>query len=599
MLSRKGGGKTQTIETGSRTVYARRDLEEAGGNAEVDFGSPHGGFVYFSSLTPKMPQLLRNIHGIIEAFQHYARTQGSCTVLTRGELKRFLEHEFADIIVKPQDPATVDEVLRLLDEDDTGTVEFKEFLVLVFKVAQACFKTLSESPTGDCGSQESGSLPTGASQELGKEQSRRAEVGQAREAQPRESSQYGQSTQASRGQAGAEVQTRGQDRQSESQKQERESQQTEAGKRVQQTERLGEDKSHQIRQRRSETQSQTREQDRAQHTSGPVTGAGTRTQTDVTHTVTQTEVTQVMEQDRSHQIRSPSTQSQESTHGQTRGTGVQGQDRSQTSQVVIEHVQTLGGATQAMEQGRNYQIRNPSTQSQESTHGQTRGTGVQGQDRSQTSQVVIEHVQTLGGATQAMEQGRNYQIRSPSTQSQESTHDQTRGTGVQGQDRSQTSQMVTGGHIQTKAGPQTQRHAQATDQDRSQTARHVVDRDEGQTQRQSGSSHRWTQVSHYEAGEGKLGEQAQSVASTLTGRQDWSSTHPRCSVTGGQGEREPIVITQEWVGDHTREMEIPRQDQGSLCTGIPTAQGQEAAQSEGKRSLTAKGLYSYFKSNKP
>uniref|UniRef100_A0A8C0K6A8 Cornulin n=1 Tax=Canis lupus dingo TaxID=286419 RepID=A0A8C0K6A8_CANLU len=600
-----------------------------------------------------MPQLLRNIHGIIEAFQHYARTQGSCTVLTRGELKRFLEHEFADIIVKPQDPATVDEVLRLLDEDDTGTVEFKEFLVLVFKVAQACFKTLSESPTGDCGSQESGSLPTGASQELGKEQSRRAEVGQAREAQPRESSQYGQSTQASRGQAGAEVQTRGQDRQSESQKQERESQQTEAGKRVQQTERLGEDKSHQIRQRRSETQSQTREQDRAQHTSGPVTGAGTRTQTDVTHTVTQTEVTQVMEQDRSHQIRSPSTQSQESTHGQTRGTGVQGQDRSQTSQVVTEHVQTLGGATQAMEQDRSHQIRSPSTQSQESTHGQTRGTGVQGQDRSQTSQVVtehvqtlggatqameqdrshqirspstqsqesthgqtrgtgvqgqdrsqtsqvvIEHVQTLGGATQAMEQGRNYQIRSPSTQSQESTHDQTRGTGVQGQDRSQTSQMVTGGHIQTKAGPQTQRHAQATDQDRSQTARHVVDRDEGQTQRQSGSSHRWTQVSHYEAGEGKLGEQAQSVASTLTGRQDWSSTHPRCSVTGGQGEREPIVITQEWVGDHTREMEIPRQDQGSLCTGIPTAQGQEAAQSEGKRSLTAKGLYSYFKSNKP
>ncbi|CAD7693174.1 unnamed protein product [Nyctereutes procyonoides] len=546
-----------------------------------------------------MPQLLGNIHGIIEAFQHYARTQGSCTVLTRGELKRFLEHEFADIIVKPRDPATVDEVLRLLDEDDTGTVEFKEFLVLVFKVAQACFKTLSESPTGACGSQESGSLPTGASQELGKEQSRRAEVGQAREAQHRESSQYGQSTQASRGQAGAEVQTRGQDRQSESQKQERESQQTEAGRRVQQTERLGEDKSHQIRQRRSETQSQTREQDRAQHTSEPVTGAGTRTQTDVTHTVTQTEGTQVMEQDRSHQIRSPSTQSQESTHGQTRGTGVQGQDRSQTSQVVIENVQTLGGATQAMEQGRNYQIRSPSTQSQESTHGQTRGTGVQGQDRSQTSQVVIEHVQTLGGATQAMEQGRNYQIRSPSTQSQESTHGQTRGTGVQGQDRSQTSQMVTGGHIQTKAGPQTQRHAQATEQDRSQTARHIVDRDEGQTQRQSGSSHRWTQVSHYEAGEGKLGEQAQAVASTLTGRQDWSSTHPRCSVTGGQGEREPIVITQECVGDHTREMEIPRQGRGSLCTGIPTAQGQEAAQSEGKRGLTAKGLYSYFKSNKP
>ncbi|XP_035940097.2 cornulin [Halichoerus grypus] len=454
---------------------------------------------------------------------------------------------------------------------------------------------MSESPAGACGSQECRSLPTGASQELGKEQSRRAEVGQAREGQHREGSQCGQSTQASRGQSGTGAQTHGQDldqdRQSESHRQERESQQTQAGGHVQQTQRVGEAKSHQTRQRESERQSQTREQDRTHQTSDPVTGTGTQTQRDATQTV---------EQDRSHQIRSPGTQPQESTHGQTRGTEVHGQDRNQTSQTVTgEHVQTPGGATQAMEQDRSGQIGNPGTQPQESTHGQSRGTEVQGQDRSQTSQIVTgEHVQTLGGAAQAMEQDRSHQIGSPGTQPQESTHGQTRGTEVQGQDRYQTSEVVTGEHIQTQAGSQTQTHTQTMEQDRSQTASHIGDRDEGQTQRQSGSGQRWTQVSHYEAGERKLGGQTQAGSSTLTGRQNWSSTHPRCTVTGGQGEREPTVVTQEWVDDHTREMVIPMQNQGSLHTGMPSAQGQEAAQPEGKQGLTARRLYSYFKSNK-
>uniref|UniRef100_A0A8C8ZV24 Cornulin n=1 Tax=Prolemur simus TaxID=1328070 RepID=A0A8C8ZV24_PROSS len=491
-----------------------------------------------------MPQLLRNINGIIKAFERYSRTEGDCAVLNRGELKNLLEHEFADVIVRPHDPATVDEVLRLLDEDGTGTVDFKEFLVLTFKVAQACFKTLSESPEGACGSQASGSLQPGASQEPGGRQTAGTEVGSSGKGQHHEGNGHGQSEQASGGQGRTGTQTQGQnigsawvssyDRQAESQRQERTSQQTQVPGHVGQTQRVAESKSHQTRETRSERQSQTREQDRAHQTGEIVTGAGTQTQAGTTQTV---------EQDRSHQKGSTSTQAQQSTQGRNTGTETQGQDRSQTSQGVT------GGRVQTQ----------------------------------------------AGSHTQTVEQDRSHQKGSTSTQAQQSTQGRNTGTETQGQDRSQTSQGVTGGRVQTQAGSQ----IQIAEQDRHQNISHVGAREQGQTQMQSGSGERGTQVSNYEAGETVLGGQAQTGASTVEGRRDWTSTHPRCNETGGQGEREPAVVGQEWVDDHTREVVIQRQDQSSPHTDVPSAQGQGAAQPEGKQGSAATRLYSYFRSSKP
>ena len=509
---------------------------------------------------------------------------------------------------KPHDPATVDEVLRLLDEDHTGTVEFKEFLVLVFKVAQACFKTLSESPEGACGSQESGSLHSGASQELGEGQRSGTEVGRAGKGQHYEGSSHRQSQQGSRGQNRPGVQTQGQatgsawvssyDRQAESQSQERISPQIQLSGQTEQTQKAGEGKRNQTTEMRPERQPQTREQDRAHQTGETVTGSGTQTQAGATQTV---------EQDSRHQTGRTSTQTQEATNDQNRGTETHSQGRSQTSQAVTGgHAQIQAGThtqtpTQTMEQDSSHQTGSTSTQTQESINSQNRGTEIHGQGRSQTSQAVTGgHAQIQAGThtqtpTQTVEQDSSHQTGSTSTQTQESTNGQNRGTEIHGQGRSQTSQAVTGGHTQIQAGS----HTETVEQDRSQTVSHGGAREQGQTQMQPGSGQRWMQVSNPEAGETVPGGQAQTGASTESGRQEWSSTHPRRCVTEGQGDRQPTVVGEEWVDDHSRETVILRLDQGNLHTSVSSAQGQDAAQSEEKRGITARELYSYLRSNKP
>ncbi|XP_026575996.1 cornulin-like [Pseudonaja textilis] len=92
----------------------------------------------------EMSHLLRNIRSIICIFEKYAKDDGDCGTLSKGELKQLIQTEFADVIVDPHDPKTIETVLHLLDTDCDGKVGFEEFTVLVFKVVKACYKKVQE-----------------------------------------------------------------------------------------------------------------------------------------------------------------------------------------------------------------------------------------------------------------------------------------------------------------------------------------------------------------------------------------------------------------------------------------------------------------------
>ncbi|KAG8146954.1 hypothetical protein E2320_014029 [Naja naja] len=151
--------------------------------------------LFFHSSTFKMCEemshLLRNIRSIICIFEKYAKDDGDCDTLSKGELKQLIQTEFADVIVvsaenlgqkgegdqgglstrmvenwkhrvgrdkiwavdrakpwldtiNPHDPKTIETVLHLLDTDCDGKVGFEEFTVLVFKVVKACYKKVQE-----------------------------------------------------------------------------------------------------------------------------------------------------------------------------------------------------------------------------------------------------------------------------------------------------------------------------------------------------------------------------------------------------------------------------------------------------------------------
>ncbi|XP_037227160.1 trichohyalin-like [Falco rusticolus] len=93
-----------------------------------------------------MSRFLDSISTIISIFHQHTKEDGDHSKLSRRQMKEFIQREFADVIAKPHDPQTIDKILQFLEWDGDGEIDFNEFLLLVFRVAKACYWYLPKGP---------------------------------------------------------------------------------------------------------------------------------------------------------------------------------------------------------------------------------------------------------------------------------------------------------------------------------------------------------------------------------------------------------------------------------------------------------------------
>merc|ERR1711893_116725 len=80
----------------------------------------------------RLPQILSQLFSVFE--EHC----GSDHKLDKVELRKLLEEEFGVLLKTTMDRNLSDELFKTLDEDRSGSVDFKEFVTLVASFASLC-----------------------------------------------------------------------------------------------------------------------------------------------------------------------------------------------------------------------------------------------------------------------------------------------------------------------------------------------------------------------------------------------------------------------------------------------------------------------------
>ncbi|XP_077051280.1 protein S100-A10a [Siphateles boraxobius] len=83
-------------------------------------------------------QLETAMESLIMVFHRYAGKEGRSGTLTRRELRLLMENELSGFLKSQKDPTTIDRIMKDLDANGDGEVNFEEFVSLVVGLSIAC-----------------------------------------------------------------------------------------------------------------------------------------------------------------------------------------------------------------------------------------------------------------------------------------------------------------------------------------------------------------------------------------------------------------------------------------------------------------------------
>ncbi|XP_073464702.1 protein S100-A1-like [Aquarana catesbeiana] len=96
----------------------------------------------FYAYSTKVIFLEKNIKSLAEEFNKIANKEGNTKTLNVNELKENLK---LNPIKEQKDATSVDRILKELDENGDGEVDFQEFVILVASLTVACNTFFCES----------------------------------------------------------------------------------------------------------------------------------------------------------------------------------------------------------------------------------------------------------------------------------------------------------------------------------------------------------------------------------------------------------------------------------------------------------------------